>query len=293
MVKCRGTRRWITQYRNGLRAPGQGVFLWCIIRSLLLFGLLGLVSCGPQLAPPGVIKAAGVRLEPRFSGLTQPTDLRFLPDGSGRALISEQAGTVVLVGDDTGENKTILDLQGRVGCCGERGLLSLVLHPNFTRNGLVFLYAVNKAGDTVLSRIELDRGTLEAKPDTDEVLLRVPQPGPTHNGGQLQFGPDGFLYLSTGDGIYRPSWLGALPNAQKEDTLLGKLLRFEVDEAGALTVPADNPFAGVSGAKAAVWATGLRNPWRFSFDRTSGDLFIADVGEAAFEEVSVQRLKAS
>ena len=254
-------------------------------------------ACTPQLSKPGALTGSGVGLEPRFSGLGQPTDLRFLPDGSGRALASEQAGTVVLVGEGedgesvTGENKPVLDLRGQVGCCGERGLLSLALHPNFRRNGLLFLYAVDKAGDTVLSRVILDVETLEADSDTLKVLLKVQQPGPTHNGGQLQFGPDGFLYLSTGDGLYRPSILGAPDNAREKSNLLGKLLRLKVDEAGALLVPADNPFVGEAGARGEVWAYGLRNPWRFSFDRDT--LYVADVGEAAFEEVNIQTLGAS
>jgi glucose/arabinose dehydrogenase len=257
----------------------------------LLFGLLNLVSCTPQIAPPSRIEVGGVRLEPRFSGLSQPTDLRFLDDGSGRALVAQQAGTVALVG--VGETRTVLDLRERVGCCNERGLLSLALHPDFRRNGLIFVYAVNRAGDTVLSRVALDRETLRADPASYRVLLTIPQPGPTHNGGQLQFGPDGFLYLSTGDGIYRPSWLGAPPYAQERDTLLGKLLRFEVDGQGALSVPADNPFVSVEGAKAAIWAYGLRNPWWFSFDYATNELFLSDVGETRFEEVNVQPLAAS
>ncbi len=281
-------------------------------------------ACTPQLSKSGALTGNGVGLEPRFSGLSQPTDLRFLPDSSGRALVSEQAGTVVLVGDggdnagadgesaDSGsangggadhnsangdsansEHKTVLNLRGQVGCCGERGLLSLALHPNFSQNGLLFLYAVDKAGDTVLSRVVLDAETLEAAPDTLQVLLKVPQPGPTHNGGQLQFGPDGFLYLSTGDGLYRPSLLGALDNSQEKGNLLGKLLRLGVDEAGALSVPADNPFVGEEGARGEVWAYGLRNPWRFSFDSSTGELFVSDVGETAFEEVNVQPLRVS
>lgn len=249
-------------------------------------------ACTPQVSESGGLSGNGVSLlEPRFSGLTQPTDVRFLPGGSGRALVSEQAGTVKLVG--AGKNKTVLELRGQVGCCGERGLLSLALHPNFVQNGVLFLYAVDKAGDTVLSRAELNPVTLEVNADVPEVLLKISQPGPTHNGGQLQFGPDGFLYLSTGDGIYRPSLLGAPDNSQKKGTLLGKLLRLGVDETGALFVPADNPFVGEVGARGEVWAYGLRNPWRFSFDPSSRELFVADVGESAFEEVNVQPLAAS
>ena len=249
---------------------------------------LAVAACTPQVSTSEVA-GAGVGLEPLFTGLSQPTDLRFLPNSSKQALVSEQAGTVVLVGD--GRNKTVLDLRGQVECCGEEGLLSLALHPNFGQNGLLFLYAVNRAGETVLSRVEVDTGTLEADPDTLEILLKIPQPGPTHNGGQLQFGPDGFLYLSTGDGLYRPLLLGALDTAQKKDRLLGKLLRLGVDEAGTISVPADNPFVGEAGARGEVWAYGLRNPWRFSFDRS--ELYVADVGGSVFEEINVQRLGAA
>lgn len=229
-----------------------------------------------------------MRLEPHFSGLTQPTDLRFLADG--RALGAEQRGKVVLLGQGTPE--TILDLQARVGCCGERGLLSLAPHPDFSGNGLLFLYATAKNGDTTVSRVTLDPQTLRADPDTYRTLLTIAQPGPTHNGGQLQFGPDRHLYLSTGDGEYRPSWLGALLLAQETTTLLGKLLRFKVDAAGDLAIPEDNPFNNQADAKA-VWALGLRNPWRFSFDVQTDELFVADVGETAFEEVNVRAFAAS
>ncbi len=231
----------------------------------------------------GALETDAVKLEPTFTGLTQPTDLRFL--GDGLALATEQAGTVVLLGD--GKPKTVFDLRKSVGCCGERGLLSLALHPDFAHNGLAFLYATDKTGGTTLSRVTLTPKTLEADPSSLTTLLKIPQPGPTHNGGQLQFGPDGRLYLSTGDGEYRPSWLGALPYAQEPDKLLGKLLRFDVSETGKLSAPQNNPFTGTKNAKSAVWALGLRNPWRFSFDPNTGDLYVADVGETVFEEVNV------
>ncbi len=226
-------------------------------------------------------------LEPRFTGLTQPTDLRFLPDG--RALATEQAGRVVLLTMGAAP-RVVLDLRDRTSCCGERGLLSLALHPDFSENGLLFLYGMDKNGDTVLSRVVLGPEMLEGESSSVRPLFTVAQPGPAHNGGQLQFGPDGHLYLSTGDGEYRPSWLGALPFAQETDTPLGKLLRFQVDANGDVSVPADNPFPD---GERAMWALGLRNPWRFSFDPATGDLYLADVGETLLEEVNVQPFAAS
>lgn len=247
-----------------------------------------LAACTPQVAPENPVKAV-VSLEPHFSDLEQPTDLRFVPGGSGRALVTEQPGRVVLVGD--GPKRTVFEMQTR--CCGEQGLLSLAPHPDFVHNGLLFLYGSDVAGDTALSRVRLDPRTLEADPSSYRVLLVITQPGPTHNGGQLQFGPDGRLYLSTGDGEYRPSWLGALPFAQELGTPLGKLLRFTVDNAGNLSAPHDNPFVEVLEAKKTIWALGLRNPWRFSFDRDTGDLFVADVGETGFEEINAQPFAAT
>ena len=243
-------------------------------------------ACTPQVSTAGALTGGEVALESRFTGLTQPTDLRFLPDG--RALATEQAGRVVLLAAGAAP-RVVLDLRERTGCCGERGLLSLALHPDFSENGLLFLYGTDQGGDTVLSRVTLGAATLEPNAAVQDLFTAL-QPGPAHNGGQLQFGPDGYLYLSTGDGEYRPSWFGALPSAQETDTPLGKLLRFAVSAEGDLSVPADNPFPG---GERAVWALGLRNPWRFSFDRDTGDLYLADVGETALEEVNVQPFGAS
>ncbi len=151
---------------------------------------------------------------------------------------------------------------------------------------------VSKSGVLKTDAFRLEPQTLKADPSSLKSLLRIAQPGPTHNGGQLQFGPDAYLYLSTGDGEYRPSWLGALPYAQETDKLLGKLLRFGVGATGALSVPKDNPFV-TDKRVSAVWALGLRNPWRFSFDRETGDLYVADVGETQFEEVNVAPFSSS
>lgn len=247
---------------------------------LIVIAGLSLGACAPQVSTAGVLNGGGVRLEPRFTGLTQPTDLRFLADG--RALATEQGGRVVLLSEGA-PPAVVLDLSDRTSSGGERGLLSLALHPDFAENGLLFLYGTDRAGDAVLSRAALGPETLAAL--DVRPLFTVPQPGPAHNGGQLQFGPDGHLYLSTGEGEYRPSWLGALPFAQDTGTPLGKLLRFRVGADGALSVPADNPFPDGEGA---VWSLGLRNPWRFSFDRGTSELYLTDVGETAFEEVNVQ-----
>ena len=267
---------------------------WCVayfrLFSACFFSVcLALAACTPQVSTTETPENSEVRLEPHFTGLTQPTDLRFLPDG--RALASEQAGRVVLL-ERGHKPQTVLDLRERVGCCGERGLLSLALHPSFARNGLVFFYAADRTGGTTLSRVTLNLKTLEADPESLQTLLKISQPGPTHNGGQLQFGPDAHLYLSTGDGEYRPSWLGALPYAQETDKLLGKLLRFRVSQTGVLSIPKDNPFTSAENASA-VWALGLRNPWRFSFDWATGALYVTDVGETQFEEVSAGSLAAS
>lgn len=255
-----------------------------VVFYVVLFCLVS--ACAPTVGRRDTWQADRVRLELHFSGLNQPTDLRFLPDG--RALATEQAGRVIALSHK--KNRVVLDLRAETSCCGEQGLLSLALHPDFGRNGLVFLYGSNDVGDTVLSRVRLRPRMLTLEDGTYRVLRTFKQPGPTHNGGQLQFGPDAHLYLSLGDGLYRPSWLGALPYAQDEDRPLGKLLRFAVSETGVVSIPADNPFAARAGVEPAIWLKGLRNPWRFSFDVATGELFLSDVGETAFEEVTVQTL---
>jgi hypothetical protein len=178
-----------------------------------------------------------------------------------------------------------LDIAPIVSCCGERGLLSVAFHPQYAVNGRFYVNYTNTSGHTVIARYSVSGNPNLADPASGSVLLTVMQPFSNHNGGQLQFGPDGYLYIGMGDGGSAGD-----PNdlAQDPATLLGKMLRIDVDGGVPYAVPATNPFVGVPGVLDEIWALGLRNPWRFSFDRATGDLFIADVGQNSWEEVDFQ-----
>jgi Glucose / Sorbosone dehydrogenase/IPT/TIG domain len=181
-----------------------------------------------------------------------------------------------------------LDIRSLVGCCGERGLLGLAFHPRYSENGFFFVDYTNTAGDTVIARYRVSSDPGAADSSSGVTLLTIPQPFANHNGGQLAFGPDGYLYVGMGDG---GSANDPMCNGQRDESLLGKILRIDVANAGSAPfygIPPDNPFAAPGGARDEIWAKGLRNPWRFSFDRSTGDLFIGDVGQGAREEIDFQ-----
>lgn len=234
-----------------------------------------------QLPNPG-----GSAWVPVAAGLTRPVDLADLGDGTGRMLVLEQVGVIRIIQDGNLLPEPFLDLRDRVGGTGnERGLLGIALHPRFFENRFFYLNYTDRQGDTVVSRFTAPEGAAnQADAGTEKQLLWVDQPYGNHNGGVLKFGPDGYLYIGLGDG-------GAAGDphnyGQSMDTLLGKVLRIDVDNGEPYAVPADNPFAS-GGGKPEIWAYGLRNPWRFSFDRLTGDFYIADVGQGKWEEINFQ-----
>ena len=185
----------------------------------------------------------------------------------------------------------MLDISGQVGSNGsEQGLLGLAFHPSYVENGLFFVNYTDLAGDTVISRFSMADGWEAGGPPvansgSETVLLTLKQPASNHNGGHLAFGPEGYLYIGTGDG-------GAAgdryQNGQNGATLLGAMLRVDVDDGQPYSIPPDNPFVGDPNVRDEIWAIGLRNPWRYSFDRLNGDLYIADVGQNLYEEVDLQ-----
>jgi hypothetical protein len=241
--------------------------------------------CLAALAWPDSAAAAGVRLEQVAGSLGRPVDVAHAGDGSGRLFIALQTG-VILVHDGRDLLDTpFLDISRRITCCGGRGILGMTFHPRYRRNGIFFVAFTNRKGDAVVARYSVSADPNVADPATEEVLLVVPQPYPGHNNGDIAFGPDGFLYVATGDG-------GAEGDpddrAQNLGSLLGKILRIDVDRASPYAVPDDNPFRETPGAQGEIWAYGLRYPWRFSFDRETGDLFIGDVGEHEREEIDFQ-----
>ncbi len=215
-------------------------------------------------------------------GLNQPLDIQHAGDGSGRLFIVEREGTIRVLLNGMLQEQVFLDIRDRVGHRGaEQGLLGLAFHPRFAENGLFFVNYTDRRGNTVIARFHLSGDPNRADPAGEKQLLYIEQPYANHNGGGLAFGPDGYLYIGLGDGGSAGDPHG---NAQSPNTLLGKILRLDVDHGDPYAVPADNPFVQGGGRKE-IWAYGLRNPWRFSFDALTGDLYIADVGQNAWEEV--------
>lgn len=235
----------------------------------------------------GIPAAAAVDLQfTPVSARLGVVDINHAGDGSGRLFLVEQSGTIVVHrnGEDLAE--PYLDLSDRVETGGERGLLSVAFAPDYADSGLFYVWYTRSGGDTVLSRFGVGDDPDRANPDSEQILLVVEQPYSNHNGGRLRFGPEGMLYLGLGDGGSANDPLGA---GQDGSTLLGKLIRIDVDPRhGAYAVPEDNPFVDDDAVRDEIWATGLRNPWRISFDRATGDLFIADVGQSRREEINVQ-----
>lgn len=244
-----------------------------------------LTACGNGV-PDGVIPPKGggdLALAPVVSGLTDPTSLT-APAGDRRLFIAQQGGRILVADDGTIRPVPFLDLTAQVGSGGERGLFSLAFDPAYRSTGRVYVSYTDTGGNS-----RLDRFTVSADPDrldpaSQETLLQVTQPFPNHNGGQVAFGPDGMLYLGLGDGGSANDPQG---NGQNPATLLGSLLRLDVSGVAAVAPP-DNPFVGNGTARDEIWAIGLRNPWRFSFDEVTGLLYIGDVGQGAFEEVNVR-----
>ena len=216
------------------------------------------------------------------AGLVQPVDLADPNDGSGSLLILEQDGHIRRLLDSQLAAEAFLDLTDRVGTDGsERGLLGIALDPDYAANHSFYVNYTDKSGSSIIARFTAQPDGSRADPASEQILLTIRQPYANHNGGGMAFGPDGYLYLSLGDGGSGGDPKG---NGQNTQTLLGKLLRIDVRGQPAYAIPADNPFAG-GGGEPEIWALGLRNAWRFSFDRSTGDLYIADVGQNQWEEL--------
>lgn len=209
------------------------------------------------------------------TGLDRPVDVQSAFDGSGRLFIIEKYGAIRIVKDGQLSSESFINIDDRVNdYSNEMGLLGLAFHPEFEQNGYFYVNYTGEGGHTRISRFQASGDV--ADPASEKILLTVDQPFPNHNGGAVVFGPDGYLYLGLGDG-----GAGGDPfkNGQDTTALLGKILRIDVNTGDPYSIPADNPFGNE------VWAYGLRNPWRISFDHVTGDLWIGDVGQGQWEEI--------
>jgi glucose/arabinose dehydrogenase len=234
---------------------------------------------------PAVPNSGQFDIIPFLSGFDRPVALASSQDSSGRLFIVEKVGVIWAARSGQLSPEPFLDISDRVGArANEQGLLGLAFHPDFGQTGAFFVNYTDVNGDTVVSRFSANPQVDVADPATEQVILTVDQPAVNHNGGHLAFGPDGYLYIGLGDGGGADDRYG---NGQNTHALLGKMLRIDIN-GSPYSIPADNPFVNNSDYRPEIWATGLRNPWRYSFDRLTGDLYIADVGQDTYEEIDFQ-----
>jgi glucose/arabinose dehydrogenase len=233
--------------------------------------------------------AVHIGLVPFAKGLDSPDFVTGTGDGSGRLFAVEQPGRIRMIGTDGSvATRPFLDIRDRVISGGNQGLLGLALHPDFAGNGRLFVdYTRKPDGATVISEFQAKQNA--ADPESERILLTIPDSFVNHNGGMLAFDSTGMLVIGMGDGAKGGDPQG---NAQNRDLLLGKLLRIDVDGKTPYAIPSDNPFATSQDTAPEIWDLGLRNPWRFSFDRQTGDLFIGDVGQSLWEEIDAEHAGA-
>lgn len=244
----------------------------------------------PTAGPPAGESPPAIALEPVVDGLDAPLAIAYRPDDPAAVFVVEQVGRIRIVRDGRLVDRPFLDIADQVTAGGERGLLGLAFHPD-PDDGRAFVYYTSLEGDQLVTSFRTDPADRDrADPSSEVVLLRMADEFGNHNGGALAFGPDGFLYVSTGDG---GGGGDPLDSGRRLDTLLAKVLRLDVDVPDGAdppyAVPPDNPFVDEARARPEIWLTGLRNPWRMNFDRATGDLWIGDVGQGAWEEIDVAR----
>lgn len=257
---------------------------WSIAALLMLF--TSLATAQPKIA-----------FEPAFPKLLQfdrPIFFTFVPDGSGRVVVVEQIGRVFIFDNkpDVAARGLACDLSPRIQSGGEEGLLGFAFHPKFKENRQVFMQFTARGGPSrnIVARFTMDEARNRIIPDSQVTILEIAQPQRNHNGGMIAFGPDGFLYIALGDGGGRDDQHGPFGNGQVKTNLLGKILRINVDKKSdnlEYAIPDDNPYIREANARPEIFAYGLRNPWRFSFDRKTGTLWAGDVGQNAWEEIDI------
>jgi glucose/arabinose dehydrogenase len=262
---------------------------------LLLLALLFFVSCvaiaqddlvTTRNAPPS---AASFELEPIMQDLRRPLFVTHAGDGTGRLFVVEQGGIIYVLNGT--ESSVFLDLSSLVSAAAnqdgytERGLLGLAFHPDYAENGTFFVNYTDRAGHTQVVKYQVTDDPNVADANSAEIILTQMQPFPNHNGGHMAFGDDGYLYIAMGDGGAAGDPLEA---GQDPQLLLGSILRLDVNMESGYGIPADNPFADGANGAPEVWSKGWRNPWRFSFDRATGDMYIGDVGQNQWEEINFE-----
>lgn len=256
----------------------------------LLLGSCSLNSCRAKSSSPVHTDIPDISLTLTASGFSHPLGITHAGDGSGRMFIVEQGGLVKIIKSGVTLTTPFLDMAGLLkSASGEQGLLGIAFPPGYGAakpHVYVNYTGIQGVGDTVISRFTVAGNPDAIDPASAQTVMTVVQPFANHNGGQLAFGPDGYLYIGLGDGGGSGD---PYKNAQNPGALLGKMLRIDVSAGtGPYGIPATNPFAGNPEYRPEIWALGLRNPWRFSFDRMTADLYIADVGQDKYEEVDVQ-----
>ena len=275
-----------------------------VVAAVTLFTLLGLSrsNATPSNITQSEVNWPMIRLELVASGFDDPVNVVSPDDGTNRLFVVERGGLIHIIQNGERLEGTFLDIESKVAGCSECGLLGLAFPPDFADSSYFFINYTSdsnlvdpdpddvedtnndqKTGDTVIARLRVSGNPNVADANSEEAILIVNQPASNHNGGHILFGPDDRLYIGMGDGggggdEYR--------NAQDPKSLLGKILRIQVGATGTYTIPADNPFINTPDYRPEIWATGVRNPWRFNFDPATGDLYLADVGQNHYEEVN-------
>ncbi|PWB69929.1 MAG: hypothetical protein C3F07_18190 [Anaerolineales bacterium] len=261
---------------------------FALVTLLLIFSFpFNRANASPRDAIETAVGPGTLEFEPIASGLSLPVDIEHAGDGSNRLFIVLRGGRIVIYDGSQILPTPFLDITSLVNSGGgEQGLLGIAFHPDYETNGYFYVNYTNKpGGDTVIARYQVSTNPDVADNTSAFTILTISQPFENHNGGQLKFGPDGYLYIGMGDG-----GSGGDPQnrAQSPSSLLGKILRIDVNNGSPYGIPVSNPFISNPNVDDEIWAFGLRNPWRFSFDRLTGDLFVADVGQNSWEEVNYQ-----
>lgn len=282
--------RRVSLLRRWLLIPTTVIFIVAATCSLTLFFT---ITAHAQPNPP---VWPTLHLELVEDGFNLPLEVVSANDGTGRLFVLERGGRIEIIQNGVRLDQAFLNISDRVATCGECGLLGVAFPADFKEKGYFFVNYISKVdlaapdtgdpnsiNDTVIARFHVSDDDPNRADDEEEQILTINQPWSNHNGGHILFGPDGYLYIGMGDGggLYN-----LYQNGQDPASLHSKILRIGVSETATYTIPADNPFVNTAGYRPEIWATGLRNPWRFNFDRVTGDLYIADVGEGTIEEIN-------